>query len=69
MVGLRWWNQVDDDGRSHWKFESRKVRLPLVGSGLSTPLINSYACDGELHSLDASSHRSVTTCLFHGGTE
>lgn len=37
MVGLRWWNQVDDDGRSHWKFESRKVRLPLVGSGLSTP--------------------------------
>jgi len=26
MVGLRWWNQVDDDGRSHWVFESRKVR-------------------------------------------
>lgn len=25
MVGLRWWNQVDDDGRSHWVFESRKV--------------------------------------------
>ncbi|XP_053728054.1 Golgi apparatus membrane protein TVP23 homolog B [Synchiropus splendidus] len=24
MVGLRWWNQVDDDGRSHWVFESRK---------------------------------------------
>lgn len=29
MVGLRWWNQVDDDGRSHWMFESRKVRLLL----------------------------------------
>ena len=25
MVGLRWWNQVDDDGKSHWVFESRKV--------------------------------------------
>lgn len=25
MVGLRWWNYVDDDGRSHWVFESRKV--------------------------------------------
>ncbi|KFP27040.1 Golgi apparatus membrane protein TVP23 B, partial [Colius striatus] len=25
MVGLRWWNQVDDDGRSHWIFEARKV--------------------------------------------
>ncbi|XP_014035778.1 Golgi apparatus membrane protein TVP23 homolog B [Salmo salar] len=24
MVGLRWWNQVDGDGKSHWVFESRK---------------------------------------------
>ncbi|XP_037547211.1 Golgi apparatus membrane protein TVP23 homolog B [Nematolebias whitei] len=24
MVGLRWWNQVDDDGQSRWVFESRK---------------------------------------------
>ncbi|XP_018575029.1 uncharacterized Golgi apparatus membrane protein-like protein CG5021 isoform X2 [Anoplophora glabripennis] len=24
MVGLRWWNYVDDDGKSHWVFESRK---------------------------------------------
>lgn len=25
MVGLRWWNQVDDDGRSQWVFEARKT--------------------------------------------
>uniref|UniRef100_A0A6I8QIR2 Golgi apparatus membrane protein TVP23 homolog n=1 Tax=Xenopus tropicalis TaxID=8364 RepID=A0A6I8QIR2_XENTR len=25
MVGLRWWNQVDDDGKSHWVYESRKA--------------------------------------------
>ncbi|XP_076793534.1 Golgi apparatus membrane protein TVP23 homolog A isoform X4 [Arvicanthis niloticus] len=25
MVGLRWWNQIDEDGKSHWIFESRKV--------------------------------------------
>lgn len=25
MVGLRWWNYVDDEGASHWVFESRKV--------------------------------------------
>ncbi|XP_064181161.1 Golgi apparatus membrane protein TVP23 homolog B-like isoform X2 [Anguilla rostrata] len=31
MVGLRWWNQVDDDGKSKWMFESRK------GSGKSPP--------------------------------
>ncbi|XP_026856189.1 Golgi apparatus membrane protein TVP23 homolog B [Electrophorus electricus] len=24
LVGLRWWNQVDDNGKSHWVFESRK---------------------------------------------
>ncbi|MBZ3885831.1 Golgi apparatus membrane protein TVP23-like protein A [Sciurus carolinensis] len=25
MVGLRWWNQIDEDGRSHWVFEARKA--------------------------------------------
>ncbi|XP_061567380.1 Golgi apparatus membrane protein TVP23 homolog B [Cololabis saira] len=24
LVGLRWWNQVDEDGKSHWVFESKK---------------------------------------------
>lgn len=24
LVGLRWWNQVDEDGNSHWVFESKK---------------------------------------------
>ncbi|XP_042361141.1 Golgi apparatus membrane protein TVP23 homolog B [Plectropomus leopardus] len=23
LVGLRWWNQVDEDGKSQWVFESR----------------------------------------------
>ncbi|MEQ2169451.1 hypothetical protein GOODEAATRI_025358 [Goodea atripinnis] len=27
LVGLRWWNQVDEDGRSRWVFESRKVKM------------------------------------------
>ncbi|XP_074553458.1 Golgi apparatus membrane protein TVP23 homolog B [Halichoeres trimaculatus] len=25
LVGLRWWNQVDESGNSHWVFESRKT--------------------------------------------
>ncbi|XP_030063945.1 Golgi apparatus membrane protein TVP23 homolog B [Microcaecilia unicolor] len=25
LVGLRWWNQVDDDGKSQWIYESRKA--------------------------------------------
>ncbi|XP_068161118.1 Golgi apparatus membrane protein TVP23 homolog B [Antennarius striatus] len=32
MVGLRWWNQVDDDGRSHWVFESKKNTGKQQGS-------------------------------------
>nr|CDJ93669.1 Protein of unknown function DUF846 domain containing protein [Haemonchus contortus] len=24
LVGLRWWNFVDDNGKNHWKFESAK---------------------------------------------
>ncbi|XP_041072625.1 Golgi apparatus membrane protein TVP23 homolog B-like isoform X1 [Carcharodon carcharias] len=24
LVGLRWWNQVDEDGKSHWVFEAKK---------------------------------------------
>eukprot|EP00051_Salpingoeca_urceolata_P002760 m.52638 g.52638 ORF g.52638 m.52638 type:complete len:208 (-) comp12314_c0_seq2:297-920(-) len=24
LVGLRWWNQVDEDGQSRWVFEARK---------------------------------------------
>jgi len=24
LVGLRWWNYVDEDGKSHWVYESRK---------------------------------------------
>lgn len=26
LVGLRWWNKVNEDGSSEWVFESRKVR-------------------------------------------
>lgn len=25
LVGLRWWNHIDEDGKSHWIFENRKV--------------------------------------------
>ncbi|KAF6016637.1 TVP23B [Bugula neritina] len=24
LVGLRWWNYIDDEGKSHWVFESKK---------------------------------------------
>ena len=26
LVGLRWWNYVDEEGKSHWIFENRKVK-------------------------------------------
>ncbi|KAI4900553.1 hypothetical protein NFI96_026744 [Prochilodus magdalenae] len=30
LVGLRWWNQVDENGKSHWVFESRKENSKKV---------------------------------------
>lgn len=32
LVGLRWWNHVDGDGKSHWIFESRKSNSRNTGS-------------------------------------
>ena len=29
LVGLRWWNQVNEDGTSIWIFESNKVFVTL----------------------------------------
>ncbi|XP_078011859.1 Golgi apparatus membrane protein TVP23 homolog C isoform X2 [Phascolarctos cinereus] len=29
MVGLRWWNHIDDDGKSHWVFEARKAVVTM----------------------------------------
>ncbi|XP_075225994.1 putative Golgi apparatus membrane protein-like protein CG5021 isoform X2 [Lycorma delicatula] len=34
MVGLRWWNYVDDEGTSHWVFESRKNRIHPSEAGI-----------------------------------
>lgn len=47
LVGLRWWNQVDEDGKSHWVFESRKVSsnssaTAEICSSLSTNLSLSH---------------------------
>ncbi|XP_051876843.1 Golgi apparatus membrane protein TVP23 homolog A-like isoform X5 [Pristis pectinata] len=39
LVGLRWWNQIDEDGKSHWLFEARKA---LVIAGLSLQAANLY---------------------------
>ena len=33
MVGLRWWNKVEDDGTSTWMFESKKVGVEVEGGG------------------------------------
>lgn len=34
LVGLRWWNQIDEDGRSHWVFEAKRVSMLInIGTG------------------------------------
>ncbi len=34
LVGLRWWNKVDNDGTSTWMFESKKVSVCVGGRGV-----------------------------------
>jgi len=36
LVGLRWWNDVDEAGENHWRFESFEVGLAWF-SGCATP--------------------------------
>ncbi|CAN8030900.1 unnamed protein product [Ixodes persulcatus] len=36
LVGLRWWNYVDDVGKSHWVFESRKEGDPTSDASESS---------------------------------
>ncbi|KAJ1097506.1 hypothetical protein NDU88_002624 [Pleurodeles waltl] len=32
LVGLRWWNQIDEDGKSHWVFEAKKASSTISSS-------------------------------------
>ncbi|XP_041893559.1 Golgi apparatus membrane protein TVP23 homolog A isoform X1 [Corvus kubaryi] len=34
LVGLRWWNQIDEDGKSHWMFEAKRV--PTIAASTET---------------------------------
>ena len=36
MVGLRWWNYIDDSGESQWVFESRSSDESAPGSMVPT---------------------------------
>lgn len=68
MVGLRWWNQVDDDGRSQWIFESRKVNFFFISfycfSFIKPLLVTSYACDSKLHNSDLYFQPQICTHLL-----
>ncbi|XP_031416991.1 Golgi apparatus membrane protein TVP23 homolog B-like [Clupea harengus] len=44
MVGLRWWNQVGDNGKSHWLFESRKVANIVAARSIITTLVCTLIC-------------------------
>ncbi|XP_067936248.1 uncharacterized Golgi apparatus membrane protein-like protein CG5021 [Watersipora subatra] len=36
LVGLRWWNYIDDEGKSHWKYESKEGKdLQTIGAAES----------------------------------
>uniref|UniRef100_A0A3P9MMG0 Golgi apparatus membrane protein TVP23 homolog n=1 Tax=Oryzias latipes TaxID=8090 RepID=A0A3P9MMG0_ORYLA len=36
LVGLHWWNQIDEDGNSFWVFEAKKVSIISPNTGTQT---------------------------------
>lgn len=40
LVGLRWWNYIDEEGNSKWMFESRKVSIVLAGMFMINGLLS-----------------------------
>lgn len=51
LVGLRWWNEVTEEGESHWKFESLDVEVraqsPISALALSCPIYAANHLDAK----------------------
>lgn len=45
MVGLRWWNKVEEDGTSTWMFESKRVRRTIDEILTSLSYLSGWARD------------------------
>lgn len=65
-MGLRFWNQVDEDGTSFWVFESRNVRLYLLRvqrDGADSSWTAGPACErsGFKDVLDCHVHRALSS--------
>lgn len=62
LVGLRWWNQIDEDGTSHWVFEARRVRMiTKIGSGQTR--VHMKACKAHTNSNKGTKKVIVTKML------
>lgn len=56
LVGLRFWNQVDDDGESYWVFESRDVRENIHVLLLSASFVLISHQDQQIQWMQSASH-------------
>lgn len=51
LVGLRWWNYIDDEGKSHWVFENRAANAAANAAGTTNaPLTNNPEAEFVLFS-------------------
>lgn len=71
LVGLRWWNDVDEAGQNHWRFESFEARgrpPPPVNRGRGCASSPCYACVCvPLSGAGAAIHPPVRQQLLLGG--
>ena len=62
LVGLRWWNYVDEAGENQWVFES----LPVPACQYSTPCTHTvdFVQESEVHRIDARNSRLFWGALY-----
>lgn len=62
MVGLRWWNHVDSEGKSHWIYEARKVstKVKLLSHTIEIFLLQ----EGDLRKVHPAESRVFWTTLI-----
>lgn len=60
LVGLRFWNQVDEDGESYWVFESRDVRVQVFP--MHAGFVLSVCVSQPSHPANPIDSRCVTRC-------
>ena len=61
MVGLRWWNFIDDEGNSHWVFENRYKKAQNASTGGDNGSLSGLSMSSASNLLNSGQDSSTQT--------